>query len=107
MRICLGLRGPRCIRCRPMRVPERVWSLQQIVDELIEQIGKEAWLKLSYQGKRQLQDAESLWSSMHMKLGRGSGDFGLVATAYVKVFEGEILERLRPMTATQAFHRLL
>lgn len=82
---------------------DSVLNFTQIVSELIEQIGKEAWLKLSLNGKRQLQNAENLWSSMHMQLGRGTGDFGVVATAYVKVFEGEIMDRMRPITTTKPF----
>lgn len=82
---------------------DSVLNFPQIVSELIEQIGKEAWLKLSLHGKRQLQNAENLWSSMHMQLGRGTGDFGVVATAYVKVFEGEIMDRMRPVTTTKPF----
>jgi hypothetical protein len=78
-------------------------TFKQIVNGLIEQIGKEAWLKLSLHGKKQLQNAESLWSSVHMQLGHGTGDFGVVATAYVKVFEGEMVDRMRPVTSTPAF----
>ena len=84
-------------------IPERVLTWHQIRKELIEQIGNEAWLKLSPQGKRQLQDAEKLWSWMHPQLGHGTGDFGLVATAYVKVFEGEIIERMSRVTSTPTF----
>lgn len=80
-----------------------VLNFTQIVSGLIEQIGKEAWLKLSLHGKRQLQNAENLWSSMHMQLGCGTGDFGVVATAYVKVFEGEIMDRIGPITTTKPF----
>lgn len=82
---------------------DSVLNFKQIVSGLIEQIGKEAWLKLSFHGKRQLQNAENLWSSMHMQLGRGTGDFGVVATAYVKVFEGEIMARMSPITTTKPF----
>jgi hypothetical protein len=103
--LCLSAWAEKTLQTRDITpdISERVLNLRQIVKELIEQIGEEAWLKLGLQGKRQLQDAEGLWSSMHMKLGRGEGDFGSVATAYVKVFEGEIKDRMLPVTSTQPF----
>ena len=82
---------------------DRVLTHPQIQKELVEMLGAEAWIKLSLLGKRQLVDAEALWSSMHMHVGRGQGDYGSLATSYVKVLEGEILDRMRPVVTSQAF----
>lgn len=51
----------------------------------------EAWIKLSPRGKRQLVDADAEWSALHHQLGKGRSDWGGLATAYVKVIEGELL----------------
>lgn len=82
---------------------DRVLTRRQINKELVETLGAEAWLKLSLPGKRQLEDAEAHWSSIHMHVGRGQGDYGSLATSYVKVLEGEILVRMQPVVASQAF----
>jgi hypothetical protein len=76
---------------------------EEIEKDLIESIGREAWMKLSPKGKRQLLDAEADWSAKHRDVGKGRGDFGVVAVSYVKVFEGELLNRLDPVFQSSAF----
>lgn len=75
----------------------------EIEKDLKESIGNEAWIKLSIYGKRQLLDAEADWSAKHRDVGKGRGDFGVVAVSYVKVFEGELLNRLAPVFQSSAY----
>lgn len=65
-----------------------------IQNELIQDVGKENWLKIFPQTIRQLVDAETQWSALHRQIGKGYQDFGSFANAYVKAIECELLARL-------------
>ena len=70
---------------------------------LIEFLGKEAWLKLTPAGKRRLIDADAEWSALHPQLGKGRCDWGGLATAYGKVFEGELSSRMKSVFSSQSY----
>lgn len=63
----------------------------------------EAWIKLSPRGKRQLVDADAEWSALHHQLGKGRSDWGSLATAYVKVIEGELLFRMESIFSSPVY----
>ena len=90
-----------------LRVPENLsdWVINQrlIEKDLEEKLGKEAWMAIPVSAKKQLRDAEREWTAAHRNIGTRDGDFGALATSYVKVVEILLLENLTLVCRTAAF----
>jgi hypothetical protein len=68
-----------------------------LVSFLKRKIKPEVWNKLSVATRRDLEDAEALWQHSHREIGAGRSDWGGVAIAYCRAFEGECKTRLLPL----------
>lgn len=80
-----------------------VLNHSQAEKDLKEFLGNETWIKLTPEGKRRLVDADAEWSALHPQLGKGRHDWGSVATAYGKVFEGELAFRMKSVFSSQSY----
>jgi len=87
----------------PKEGPVNVAGLAAHVEE---QIGSSVWKGLPGDVQNQLADAELGWDLHHRYVGTGRGDFGVVATSYVKAVElalGKALGPIMPLRHTVSF----
>lgn len=87
----------------PATMLSSVLNHKQAEQDLMKFLGDETWIKLTPAGKRRLTDADAEWSALHTQLGRGRHDWGPVATAYGKVFEGELSFRMKSVFSSQTY----
>jgi len=90
-----------------LRAPENLgdWVINQylIEEDLKGKLGNEVWMAIPKSAKKQLRDAEREWTAAHRNIGTRVGDFGALATSYVKVVEILLLDNLASVCRTHAF----
>lgn len=79
------------------------WTRSEIEEKLKNDLGAECWLWLFPKTKNYLIDAEVTYSRCHIDLGTGIVDYGGVTSVYCKALESELVERYKPLFATEEY----
>jgi hypothetical protein len=69
----------------------------QVEEFLSKVIGRDIWQRLGVQTKRDLVEAEQLWTRSAIELGAGRSDWGSLVALYARAVEAETREHLLPI----------